>query len=247
MNSKTYTTKEIAEINNVHPNTVRLYEKWGYISKVKRKKNNYRVFTEKHLHEMKLARIALPGPYPIDGKIVHQLVKVFADDNIIKALELAQEYSRKVEIEADRAVAALEVLDKWFQKKAGDKNITILKTRKNASSTLGISIDTLRTWERNALFNVKKDSSGILAFSQWDIEKIMIIRLLRNCGYSIASLLKVFTHEESYHVKPSEILLLHDESSDISYDTDRYLEFLEEHKKRSQAIITILKASIERD
>ena len=37
----------------IHPNTVMLYEKWGYIASVQRKKNGYRVYTETHLEQMK--------------------------------------------------------------------------------------------------------------------------------------------------------------------------------------------------
>lgn len=72
---------------------MRLYEEWGYISEVKRAKNNYRQFTERHLKEMKLARLALPGPYPIDGSIVHELVREFATTNLKSALKLADKYS----------------------------------------------------------------------------------------------------------------------------------------------------------
>jgi len=237
---KNYTTKEISEITNVHPNTVRLYEKWGYIAKAKRRKNNYRVFTEEHLYQMKLARVALPGPYPIDSRIVHGLVKKFASGDTSGALKLAEEYLKGVEMETERAIAALGVLDKWFERNIGDKNKIILKTRKKAAKELSVSIDSLRTWERNNLFTIKKDSRGILIFSEWDIEKIMVIRLLRNCGYSIASLFRVFANEKNLEEKPSEILSLPDSDSDIYHVTDMFLEYLEDHKKRAEKIITLI-------
>lgn len=78
LKTTTYSTRQIADLVGVHPNTVRLYEEWGYISKAKRKRNHYRVFNEKHLFEMRLARVALPGPYPFDEKLVHGLVRRFA-------------------------------------------------------------------------------------------------------------------------------------------------------------------------
>lgn len=139
---RTYTTKEIAVLTNVHPNTVRLYEKWGYISTAQRKQNNYRLFTAQHLYQMKLARVALPGPYPIDGKIVSGLVRQFAVGDIKDALKLSKEYLEKVEIEEKRAITALEILDKWFEKNVGDKNKIIMSTRKKAAYELGISVDT---------------------------------------------------------------------------------------------------------
>jgi DNA-binding transcriptional MerR regulator len=51
---RTYSTSEIAVIMGIHPNTVMLYEKWGYIPPVERKENGYRVYGE---DEIKLLRI----------------------------------------------------------------------------------------------------------------------------------------------------------------------------------------------
>ena len=56
---KNYSTSEIAKIIKVHTNTVILYEKWGYIEPVKRKANGYRIFTQRHLEQMKIVKIAL--------------------------------------------------------------------------------------------------------------------------------------------------------------------------------------------
>ena len=39
----TYSTSQMAKIVGLHPNTVRLYEEWGFIQKPERKKNGYRV------------------------------------------------------------------------------------------------------------------------------------------------------------------------------------------------------------
>lgn len=54
----TYRTSEVAKIIGIHPNTVRKYEESGLIPKAKRKPNGYRMFTEFHLEQLRLARIA---------------------------------------------------------------------------------------------------------------------------------------------------------------------------------------------
>jgi DNA-binding transcriptional MerR regulator len=51
---RTYSTSEIAGIMRIHPNTVMLYEKWGYIAPVERKENGYCVYGE---DEIKLLRV----------------------------------------------------------------------------------------------------------------------------------------------------------------------------------------------
>ncbi len=52
---KVYKTSEAAKIVGVHPNTVRLYEKL----ELNRLPNGYRVFTDYHIEQFKLARTAL--------------------------------------------------------------------------------------------------------------------------------------------------------------------------------------------
>ncbi len=41
-----YKTAEVAAAIGIHPNTVRLYEDWGLISKPDRQENGYRIFTD---------------------------------------------------------------------------------------------------------------------------------------------------------------------------------------------------------
>ena len=55
----TYKTIDIARIIGIHVNTVRLYEKCGLIPKPERLGNGYRVFTDLHIEQFRLARAAL--------------------------------------------------------------------------------------------------------------------------------------------------------------------------------------------
>ena len=54
---KKYRTSEVAEMMGIHPNTVRLYEEWGLITKPVREENGYRVFTDLHLCQIQAARL----------------------------------------------------------------------------------------------------------------------------------------------------------------------------------------------
>lgn len=238
---KTYTTKQIADLTGVHPNTVRLYEAWGFLAPARRRANNYRVFNDQHLQQMTLARLALPGPYPLDGRIVQDLVRAFARENIALALQLAQEYLNRVADEKARAQEALTILDNWFEHKTGERHQLSVTGRKQAATALGVSLDALRTWERNGLFSITRNEQRQLAFSPWDMEKIQIIRLLRNCGYTISSLLRVFGHEDNLKEKPSLLLALPDKESDFFYITDMFMEYLDGHLERANSIISFIK------
>jgi len=240
MVAHTYSTKEIAKLTGVHSNTVRLYEAWGYISKPHRLDNNYRIFTDLHLLQMKLARIALPGPYPVNGKRVQLMVKEFASGKLEASLVLAKEYHDMVRLEQKRAARALAILDDWFANRRCQNDDGLIKGRIKAAQKIGVTVDTLRTWERNGLYTIKKDEHGILAFTRLDLDKIEVIRLLRNCGYSIVSLLRVFSHQEIIMEKPSMLLSLPDNDVDFFYVTDRFVQYLQNHEKRAQSIIKII-------
>ena len=61
-------TSDIARAVGVHPNTVRLYEEWGFLPPIPRSPRGYRLFTEDHLDQMRLARTAFHDPWP--GKTI---------------------------------------------------------------------------------------------------------------------------------------------------------------------------------
>lgn len=84
-----YKTSEVASIIGVHPNTVRLYEEWGLISKPERLENGYRIFTDLHIRQMQLARIAFQIELLQNGlrKKIVETVKTVATGDYIEAKE----------------------------------------------------------------------------------------------------------------------------------------------------------------
>lgn len=60
---KKYTTIELANIYHIHPNTIRLYERLNYISTPERAANNYRIFTELHILQIKICRCIFGYPF----------------------------------------------------------------------------------------------------------------------------------------------------------------------------------------
>ena len=85
----TYKTIDIARIIGIHVNTVRLYEKCGLIPKPERLGNGYRVFTDLHIEQFRLARAALQVEVLQNGlrKQAVDIIKVSALGNYEKAME----------------------------------------------------------------------------------------------------------------------------------------------------------------
>ena len=56
-------TSDLAQAVGIHPNTVRRYEEWGLIPPVERGRNGYRIYTQKHVDCLRVARAIFAGDY----------------------------------------------------------------------------------------------------------------------------------------------------------------------------------------
>lgn len=232
---KAYTTKQIAQIVGVHPNTVRLYEEWGYISPVQRKSNGYRIFTKKHLEEMKIARLAFPGPYPVSSSSLFDMMHAFINESYDEALNYVEHYKNLVREEEKRSKESLRTLDQWHKGQYGTDRIIAIGRKKFADLNR-VSIETIRNWERNNLYEPTINTRRYKQYSELDYEKVQIIRLLRKTGFSIASLAKMFQSNEEGQL-PSYFLKKIYKNYESTYEADEWLKHLTEHIKRADAII----------
>ena len=107
----TYKTIDVARIFGIHVNTVRLYEKYGLIPKPERRNNGYRIFTDIHIEQFRLARSALQVEVLQNGlrKQAVDIIKVSASGDYERAAELVKEYIMKIEIEKEEVIVIVEV------------------------------------------------------------------------------------------------------------------------------------------
>lgn len=237
-----FTTKQIADKVGVHTNTVRLYEKWGFISNVPRKNNGYRKFSEKHLDEMMFARAALPGPYPVKSKPIFDMIEAYVDEKYVIALECAQLYLKTVITEKEQSIETMKILDKWYKGKHADNHVIELNRREMAKKC-DITIDTIRTWERNGICCVKKYKNNRIKYTNYDLEKIQITRLLRKSGFSIASIFQLFNNKDDSSL-PSEFLTKIYKNTETICVTDEWISHLNNHIKRAENLIKLIEEKI---
>ncbi|SET58923.1 MerR family transcriptional regulator [Enterocloster clostridioformis] len=169
----TYKTAEVAAIIGIHPNTVRLYEKLKLIPKPERLANGYRVFTEFHVMQCKLVRIAFQVEILQNG-----LRKI-----------LTKDYLKQLQQERNHAEEAIEIV-KTILAGNESENTQCLK-RKEVSEILEISMDALRNWEMNGLLTVKRKDNGYRVYTDEDIQRLKIIRSLRCANYSLEAILRL--------------------------------------------------------
>ena len=108
----TYKTAAIAKLLNVHPNTVRLYEKWRLIPPAKRLPNGYRIFTDFHLAQGRLVRLAFQVEVLQNGlrKKIIQMLHTSAAGNFDEAIALTLAYLKQLQQEQQNAEEAIQIV-----------------------------------------------------------------------------------------------------------------------------------------
>ena len=163
---KQYNTSTIAKEFNIHPNTVRFYEEIGFLPQIPRKENGYRLYNQIHYEQLKLIRIGLKSELLQNGlrKQVINIIKVSANGEYDRALELAKEHLESISKEEKNAEDAIEIVENNILKE-NKENIKTY-TRKQVSDYLGLTIDTLRNWELNGLLTVKRKENGYRVYNE---------------------------------------------------------------------------------
>jgi len=242
-------TSDIATAVGVHPNTVRLYEEWGFLPPIPRSPSGYRLFTEAHLDQMRLARTAFHDAWL--GRSIRQaaleLVRLAASGNLGGALEQAYHHLALVKAERAQAEAGAEFLERWAQGIAADATAESLHIGE-AAELLGVTRDMLRNWERNGLIKVRRDPrSGYRLYGAAEIGRLRVIRMLRRAGYSMMAILRMLLHlDQGRGGDLRQVLDTPRPDEDVYSAADQWLSALAEQAQRAAEMITQLEEMIRR-
>lgn len=189
-----YSTGQLAALEGVHPNTVRLYERLGLISPARRLPNGYRRFNDEHALQFKVARLAFRAELMSNG-LRHDaaaIARASGARDYAAALELCQRYQLRLEEEQRRAKDGARAAAAYAAHEPGTAHSDgrLLK-RREASAELGVTVDVLRNWELNGLIAAKRSSNGYRMYTPADMERLRVIRNLRSAGYSLAAILRL--------------------------------------------------------
>jgi len=190
----TYKTVDVARMIGIHVNTVRLYEKCSLIPKPERLSNGYRVFTDLHVEQFKLARAALQIEVLQNGlrKQAVDIIKVSAAGDYETAARLTRRYIEQVDTEKENAEEAIRITRSILSgMDEACLDMHTAYTRQEAADFLHVTIDTLRNWELNGLLTVKRRKNGYRVYTAEDLQRLKIIRSLRCANYSLSAILRM--------------------------------------------------------
>ena len=237
-------TSELARAVGAHPNTVRLYADWGLIPPVERSPSGYRLFTQRHLDCLRLARTIYAAQYPGRGfrALGTEIIRRAVADDWTGALEKAHDLLLAVSIELRHAHQAADLLEHWAQKATDSNPDEDPLAIGEVSKLLGVSIDIIRNWERNGLISVPRNSyNRYRLFRKKQIERLRIIRMLSKAGYSHMAILRMFLALDAGRTRDlKKVLDTPREDEDVFSAADRWLTTLHEQEKLAQQVIRFI-------
>lgn len=241
---RTYTTSRIASAVGIHPNTVRLYERIGFITAPERLANGYRVFTDLHLLQVRLVRAALNVELVQNGlrREVLAIVETLPSQRYDEAISLARQRIDHLRRERCAAEDALRHVRDLLSRSDGSARAErLMLTRKEAADQLDTTIDALRNWEMNGLLQVKRKQNGYRVYSAADLDRLAIIRALRAANYSLAAILRLLDALDRDATADIGHVLDHpDPDDDILSVCDRLLTSLDAAERNAFEMIELL-------
>jgi DNA-binding transcriptional MerR regulator len=243
-------TSQLAKAVGVHPNTVRRYVERGFLPPVARSLSGYRRFTERHLDCLRLTRLVFSSLYP--GRAIFQsgihIIHVTAGGELGGALELAYHHLALVQSERAQAEVAADLLERWALGAPADATSQPLQIGQ-AARLMGISIDILRSWDRNGLIDIPRDpANGYRRYGSKELSRLRVIRMLSRAGYSTAAILCMLLQlDRGETTDLRRALDTPRPDEDVYLASDRWLSTLSEHEERARQIIALIEEMIQKE
>lgn len=203
--NKTFQIKELSELTGVKTGTIRFYEKCGFMESVERLPNGYRVFHRHHYYQVRICRLVFGGFVNKRlRKISMNVIAAASEWNLARYEKAVREYADAIEMDIFNTKKAIAAAEEYIgnyssgmhclseesreepQGFTGQEEI-VRYSKKQAANLLGITPETIRNWERNGLL-AQKRAYEKRYYDEQEINRMRIIRLLLDTGYSIMSI-----------------------------------------------------------
>ena len=233
-----YYIKEISEKTGVKAGTIRFYEKLGFLEPVERMSNQYRVFNEHHFYQIRVCSLVFGGFVNTRLRKISMDIIFAAKAWDLEAYDRAtRNYLTAVEQDIDRTKRAVSIVTKQIDQ---DENDEREYSKKEAAELLGVTLETIRNWERNGLLARKPPYSRRL-YRLAEIRRMYMIRFLLDTGYSCMAILRFLTaYDAELNQKATGFLLGTVEDKELQSRTDQYLKSLRRARTQADTLCHLL-------
>lgn len=225
--SAVYRIGELSRLTGVKAGTIRFYEKCGFIGPVERASNNYRIYHQRHVFQLRVCRLVFGGF--VNKKLRRESMKVLEASSRWDLSTYEREsanYQRAVEEDIRRTRKAITICMEqmcWGDRKVREE---APYSKKQAAAIVGVTPEAIRNWERNGLLGQYAPYQRRF-YGQAFLDRMYVIRLLLDTGYSMMAV-RSFMQEYGANQpeKAEQLLISPKEGEELRYRSDRYLEAL---------------------
>lgn len=201
--------------------------------------NGYRMFTDFHLEQLKLARMALAVEILQNGlrKEAINIIRTSASGRLDQASDQAERYLQHIKSEQSNVEDAITIAEQLLSgdhSKQGPK----VFTRKQTADVLHISMDALRNWEMNGLLTIKRKQNGYRVYTEEDLRRLKVIRSLRMANYSLSAILRMLNAlSRNPEVNLRQIIDTPEESDDVISVCDKLITSLHSAEQNAKKML----------
>lgn len=233
-----YKIGELSKIVNVKAGTIRFYEKCGFLEPVDRLPNRYRIYNEHHIYQIRICRLVFGGFVSKSlRKTSLKILEASRAWDLIAYENRVLEYLQEIQEDIKRTEKVIT-----FAVDTGKLNEEshALYTKKQAATLVGTTQEAIRNWERNGLIPQSQPYQKRY-YSQATLNRMYLIRLLLNTGYSLMAILQFLQKMDSgEHTNAKAVLTKPEESEDLQTRADYYLQALLELQDKANALYELL-------
>lgn len=233
-----YKVGEAAKATGVKEGTIRFYEKCGFLEKVDRLPNGYRVYTTHHLYQLKICRLVFGGFVNRRlRKASMQLIEAAKVWDLDAYETAAAEYQRSIQEDVERTWKVIEIA---IGETSPQEISNTQYTKKQAAWLVGTTEEAIRNWERNGLIP-QAAAYQKRYYSQADVNRMYVIRLLLDTGYSIMAISRFFQKMDSgAYVDAKNVLIQPEGNEDLQSCADYYLQALLDLQQKANILYGLL-------
>lgn len=248
---------ELSRLTGVKAGTIRFYESCGFLEPAERLSNGYRIFCVRHIYQIRVCRLVFGGF--VNRRLRKSsiaIIRAAADWDLQAYREAAEAYRRAVKEDitgTKRAIGTVmermpdleSVPSKEQALQPDTDDFTALSgenrtySKKQAAGLVGVTPEAVRNWERNGLLGQLKAYQR-RAYSQWALNRMYVIRLLLDNGYSMMAICSFFAEFDAGNgQRAAQMLVNPGESESLIYRADRYMETLLGAEKKAQQLCAL--------